>query len=179
MAKTVRRPRTVSFQGGRVKLAMYPGTFDPITNGHIDVITRAIRIFDRLVVAVAENPAKQPLFTFEERVELVRTVIGTHEEISRISVEGFKTLTVDFAREVGATALIRGLRAVTDFEFELQIALTNRKLAQDIESVFLMPSVEYIYLNSSMVKNVARYGGDVNNFVPEVVKTKLIEKFSC
>ena len=160
-----------------VKLALYPGTFDPITNGHLDVITRALRIFDRLAVAVAENPSKRPLFTFEERIELARAVIETLDDRERISVEGFKTLTVDFARSIGATALIRGLRAVSDFEYELQIALTNRKLAQDIESVFLMPSVEYIYLNSSMVKDVARYGGDVNNFVPDIVKAKLLEKY--
>lgn len=161
-----------------VKLALYPGTFDPITNGHLDVITRAIRIFDRLVVAVAENPSKRPLFDFEERIELARSVIETLDDRSRIEVAGFKTLTVEFARSIGATALIRGLRAVTDFEYELQIALTNRKLAQDVESVFLMPSVEYIYLNSSMVKDVARYGGDVNDFVPEIVKEKLREKLS-
>jgi pantetheine-phosphate adenylyltransferase len=160
-----------------VKLAIYPGTFDPITNGHLDVITRAMRIFDRLVVAVAENPSKRPLFTFEERIELVRTAIETTEERDRIEVAGFKTLTVDFARSIGATSLIRGLRAVSDFEYELQIALTNRKLAQDVESVFLMPSLEYIYLNSSMVKDVAKHGGDVNNFVPDIVKAKLQEKY--
>lgn len=160
-----------------MKLAIYPGTFDPITNGHLDVITRAMRIFDRLVVAVAENPSKRPLFTFEERIELVRAAIETTEERDRIEVAGFKTLTVDFARSIGATSLIRGLRAVSDFEYELQIALTNRKLAQDVESVFLMPSVEYIYLNSSMVKDVAKHGGDVNNFVPDIVKAKLQEKY--
>jgi len=160
-----------------VKLALYPGTFDPITNGHLDVITRAIRIFDRLVVAIAENPSKCPLFTFEERIELVRSVVETLDDHDRVEVAGFKNLTVDFARSIGATSLIRGLRAVSDFEYELQIALTNRKLSQDIESVFLMPSVEYIYLNSSIVKDVAKYGGDVNNFVPDVVKAKLLEKY--
>ena len=164
-------------KGKKVKRALYPGTFDPITNGHIDVITRAIRIFDRLTVAVAGNPEKKPLFDIDERIGLVRSVIETLDDRDRIEVVGFSTLTVDFARTIGATALIRGLRAVSDFEYELQIALTNRKLAQDIESVFLMPSVEYIYLNSSMVKDVAKYGGDVNIFVPEIVNTKLMEKF--
>lgn len=160
-----------------MKRALYPGTFDPITFGHIDVMTRAIRIFDRLTVAVAENPGKKPLFDIDERVELVRSVIETLDDRDRIEVVGFSNLTVNFARDIGATALIRGLRAVSDFEYELQIALTNRKLAQDIESVFLMPSVEHIYLNSSMVKDVAKHGGEVDIFVPQVVKTRLLEKF--
>jgi len=160
-----------------VKKALYPGTFDPITFGHMDVMTRAIRIFDRLTVAVAENPGKKPLFGIDERVGLVRSVIDTLDDRDRIEVVGFSNLTVDFARDIGATALIRGLRAVSDFEYELQIALTNRKLAQDIESVFLMPSVEHIYLNSSMVKDVAKHGGEVDIFVPQVVKAKLLEKF--
>ena len=160
-----------------MKRALYPGTFDPITNGHLDVVTRAIKIFDSLVIAVAENPTKRPLFNFGERIDLARDVVETLDEHDRIEVVGFKTLTVDFARTVGATAIIRGLRAVSDFEYELQIALTNRKLAQDIESVFLMPSLEYIYLNSTMVKDVAKHGGDVNVFVPDIVRAKLLEKF--
>ena len=160
-----------------MKIALYPGTFDPITRGHMDVITRAIRIFDKLVVAVALNPQKKPLFIFEERIELVKNVIEEQNCKDKIEVTGFESLTVDLARKVGATALIRGLRAVSDFEYELQIALTNRKLSEDIESVFLMPSVEYIYLNSTVVKNVARHGGDVSNFVHDVVKRKLYEYF--
>jgi len=160
-----------------VKIALYPGTFDPITNGHLDVITRGLRIFDRLVVAIAENPGKRPLFSLEERVEMANAIIGGQEDHDRVEVTGFKSLTVEFAREVGATSIIRGLRAVSDFEYELMIALTNRKLAQDIESVFLMPSVEYIYLTSSMVKEVAKHGGDINNFVADLVKDKLLEKF--
>lgn len=160
-----------------MKLAIYPGTFDPITKGHMDVITRAIRIFDRLVVAVAKNPAKKPLFNFEERINLARQVVESMEDCDRVEVAGFQNLTVEFARSIGATAIIRGLRAVSDFEYELQIALTNRKLALDIESVFLMPSVEYIYLNSSIVKQVAKHGGDVRSFVPEIVMEKLEEKF--
>ena len=162
---------------GKVKIALYPGTFDPITRGHLDVIVRGLRIFDKIVVAVASNPIKKPLFSFKERVDLAKQVIESTEGMSRVEVIGFDSLTVDFARKVGANSIIRGLRAVSDFEFELQIALTNRKLALDIESVFLMPSVEYIYLNSSMVKEVAKHGGDVKNFVPDIVLAKLQEKF--
>lgn len=159
-----------------MKLALYPGTFDPITNGHIDVITRARELFNRVVVAVAENPSKKPLFTFNERVDMARHVIEETEGMTDVEVIGFKALTVETAREIGANSIIRGLRAVSDFEYELQIALTNRELAPDIESVFFMPSVEYIYLNSTMVKDVAKHGGEVLNFVPEYVKQKLIEK---
>ena len=160
-----------------VKIALYPGTFDPITKGHLDVITRGLRIFDKIVVAIASNPSKKPLFSFEERVDLAKTVIENTDGMDRVKVTGFDSLTVELAHKIGATAIIRGLRAVSDFEHELQIALTNRKLAMDIESVFLMPSVEYIYLNSSMVKNVAKHGGDVTNFVPDIVMEKLREKF--
>ncbi|MBN1293743.1 MAG: pantetheine-phosphate adenylyltransferase [Candidatus Latescibacteria bacterium] len=160
-----------------MKIALYPGTFDPITKGHMDVITRALRIFHKLVVAVALNPSKKPLFSFEERTELVKKVIEAENGLDRIEVTGFECLTVDLARKIGATSLIRGLRAVTDFEYELQIALTNRQLSKDIDSVFLMPSVEYIYLNSTVVKEVAKHGGDVSNFVHDIVLHKLLEKF--
>lgn len=160
-----------------MKIALYPGTFDPITKGHLDVITRGLRIFDKIVVAVASNPGKKPLFSFEERIELARKVIAGETDMDRVEVMGFDILSVELARKIGAACLIRGLRAVSDFEYELQIALTNRKLALDIESVFLMPSVEYIYLNSTMVKEVAKHGGDVKNFVPELVMKKLREKF--
>ena len=159
-----------------LKLAVYPGTFDPITNGHLDVINRAIRLFDRLVVGVAENPSKHPLFSFEERISIAKQVVAETAGMENVDVLGFDSLTVDFAKKVGAKSIIRGLRAVSDFEYELQIALTNRKLNRDIESVFLMPAVKYIYLNSSTVKEVARHGGDVLNFVPEYVMKKLQEK---
>lgn len=162
-----------------LKLAIYPGTFDPITRGHLDVITRAIRLFDKLVVAVAENPWKHPLFNFEERVEMVKKVIEDTKGMERVKVAGFDCLTVEFARKTGAKSIIRGLRAVSDFEYELQIALTNRKLDFDIESVFLMPSAEYIYLNSSTVKEVAKHGGDILSFVPELVMKKLQEKLKA
>lgn len=159
-----------------MKKAIYPGTFDPITKGHLDVITRAIRIFDKLIVAVAPNPFKRPMFSHEERIAMAREVIESIDGMERVEITGFQGLTVDFARQVGATSIIRGLRAVSDFEFELQMALTNRKLALDVESVFLMPSVEFIYLNSTMVKEVAKNGGDVLNFVPDLVMDKLREK---
>jgi len=161
-----------------VKIALYPATFDPITNGHLDVITRALSLFDKLVIAIALNPAKKPLFNYDERLEIVKLVIKNTEGMERVEVVGFKGLTVELAHEVGATAIIRGLRAVSDFEYELQIALTNRKLALDIESVFLMPSVEYIYLNSTMVKEVAKHGGNIKNFVPDIVMKKLLKKFA-
>ncbi len=160
-----------------MKIALYPGTFDPITKGHLDVIARGLRIFDRIVVAVASNPSKKPLFSFEERVDLAKKVISDTDGMERVEVMEFDNLTVEFAREIGAASIIRGLRAVSDFEYELQIALTNRKLAPDVESVFLMPSVEYIYLNSSMVKDVAKHGGDVKNFVTDIVLEKLREKY--
>lgn len=161
-----------------MKIALYPGTFDPITHGHQDIITRALRVFNRLVVAVAENPTKKPLFSLSERVEMAQSVVNDLDERDRVEIIGFRSLTVDMAREVGATALIRGLRAVSDFEYELMVALTNRKLAQDIESVFLMPSVEYIYLNSSMVKEVAKHGGDISHFVSDIVRERLMEKYA-
>lgn len=161
-----------------MKIALYPATFDPITNGHLDVITRALSLFDKLVIAIALNPAKKPLFNYDERLEIVKLVIKNTEGMERVEVVGFKGLTVELAHEVGATAIIRGLRAVSDFEYELQIALTNRKLALDIESVFLMPSVEYIYLNSTMVKEVAKHGGNIKNFVPDIVMKKLLKKFA-
>jgi len=161
----------------KLKSAIYPGTFDPITLGHLDVISRALTLFDKLIVAVAPSPSKRPFFPFEERVEMVKEAVKANIDSDSVIVTGFEGLTVEFARKMNATAMIRGLRAVTDFEYELQIALTNRKIAQDIESVFLMPSVEYIYLNSTMVREVAKHGGDVTNFVPENVYKKLIEKF--
>lgn len=154
--------------------AIYPGTFDPITNGHIDLIERSRILFDRLVVAIARNPMKAPLFHADERLEMARQVLGGLEGVE---VALFDNLLIDFARAMDCRAIVRGLRAVSDFEYELQIALTNRKMAPDLETVFLTPSKQYIYLSSSIVKEIASYRGPVSDFVPEAVETRLREKF--
>ncbi|MDZ7373017.1 MAG: pantetheine-phosphate adenylyltransferase [candidate division KSB1 bacterium] len=154
--------------------AIYPGTFDPITNGHIDIVKRATLLFDQVIVAVTTNPAKSPLFTVSERLEMIRASL---EGISNVVVDSFEGLLVDYARRVGAVAVIRGLRAVTDFEMEFQMALVNRKLYPELVTVFLMPNEKYTYLNSTIVKEVARFGGNVSCFVPEVVERKLKERF--
>ena len=146
--------------------AVYPGTFDPITNGHSDLIQRATRIFDRVIVAVAANPAKAPAFSLDERVSMAR---GALTGLARTEVCGFDSLLVDFVRERGAQVILRGLRAVSDFEFEFQLAGMNRKLAPGIESVFMMPAEQYTYLSSSVVREIAGLRGDVSEFVhPEV-----------
>lgn len=151
-----------------MKIGVYPGTFDPITNGHVDLIARSLRLFDKVYVAVAANPQKHPVLTLEERVEMVRLAT---KELPHVEVEPFHGLLVDVVRERGAHAVIRGLRAVSDFEFELQMALMNRNLDQSVETVFLMPSQEYIYLTSTIIKDVARHGGDLTGLVhPEIAR---------
>ena len=154
--------------------AIYPGTFDPITNGHLDIIKRAARIFDKVIVAVAKNTGKTPLFSMDERQQLIKSSV---EHIEGVSVEIFDGLIVDFCHKKGASALIRGLRALSDFEYEFQMALLNRKIGKDVESVFLMPKEKYTYLSSSMIKEIAALGGDVSCFGPEHVKNELINKF--
>ena len=156
------------------KIAIYPGTFDPITNGHIDLIQRTLKIFDEVIVAVAYSQKKTPLFTTEERVELIRDAL---KEIKGATVGVFKTLLVDYAKTRKSIALVRGLRAVSDFEYELQMALMNRRLNSDIETVFMMPSEEFTFLSSTMVKEVASFGGDIKGLVPEVVERALEKKF--
>ncbi len=155
------------------KIAIYPGSFDPITNGHIDIIKRASLMFDKVIVAVAQNKNKKPLFSEQERVEMIRDSIV---EIPHVSVDSFQGLLVKYAQETGSIAIIRGLRAVSDFEYEFQMALMNRKLAKDIITVFLMPHERYSYLNSSIVKELAMLDGDIDCFVPVHVKEKLLEK---
>jgi pantetheine-phosphate adenylyltransferase len=157
----------------KTQIAIYPGTFDPITYGHIDVVDRATQLFPRVVVLVAENSSKRPLFTSEERVDMIR---GVFKRNRRVAVDGFDGLLVDYARKHGATVIVRGLRAVSDFEYEFQIALTNRKLAGTIDTIFLVPHEKYTYLNSSIVREVARLGGDVSGFVPADIRRKLIAR---
>lgn len=157
------------------RVAIYPGTFDPITNGHIDVIKRALKIFDKVVVVIARNPRKQTLFTEEERVELIRESLSNYKNIE-ISITD--KLTVEFAQSISAIAIIRGIRAVSDFEYEFQIALMNRKLCPEVTTIFLMPNEKYTYLNSSIIRELAKYGADVSDFVPPYVSQKLKEKFS-
>jgi pantetheine-phosphate adenylyltransferase len=159
----------------KVKSAVYPGSFDPFTNGHLDVVDRALGIFDKLIVAVAANPDKrQPLFTVEERMRLISASLKGRE---RVEVASFKGLTVEYARSLGATTIVKGLRAYSDFDAELQQALMNRKLAPDIHTVFLMSSFAHIYVSSSILKDIASYGGNVSDLVPPPVARALKEKY--
>jgi pantetheine-phosphate adenylyltransferase len=155
------------------RTAVYPGSFDPITKGHEDLIHRSLGFVDRIVVAVAVNVAKQPLFSFEERVALIRECVPD----KRVEVQSFDGLLVDFAKRVGATVIVRGLRAVSDFEYEFQMALMNRNLGPHIETVFLVPAFDLTYLSSSLVREVARFGGDVSALVHPAVQQALKRKF--
>ena len=159
----------MSFQKSR---AVFPGSFDPITNGHLDILDRAHKVFDEIIIAILENPEKQPLFSVEERVEIVRMVCRGRR---RVRVDTFSGLLVDYAVRVGAGVIVRGLRAISDFEFEFQMALMNRRLDQRIETVFMMPAESYSYLSSRMVKEVFRLGGDIGQLVPPVVERRLRE----
>lgn len=156
------------------RVALYPGSFDPLTNGHLDILSRARRLSDRVIVAILENDAKTPLFSVAERLEMIREIL---QEDPTTPVRSFSGLLVDFAREVGATLLVRGLRAVSDYEYELQMALMNRRLAPSIETVFLMAKEEYSYVSSRLVKEVARLKGDLSGLVPGSVQRRLVQKF--
>ena len=155
------------------RIAVYPGSFDPLTNGHLDIIVRASRLFDRVIVALSENPSKTPRFAFEDRTQMISSALKKLRLGKSVSVDRLEGLLVSYCRRVGATAVVRGLRAVSDFEYEFQMALMNRRLAKDIETVFLMPDERYVYLSSSMVKEIARLGGDFSSFVPTSVRNSL------
>ncbi len=155
------------------KIALYPGTFDPITNGHIDLVQRAANLFEEVIVSIASSKKKKPLFTLEERIDLAQKVLA---DCPNVTVKGFDILLVDFAKQEKAEVLIRGLRAISDFEYEFQLASMNRTLAPNIESLFLMPADEYSFISSSLVKEVAVLGGDVSNFVHPLVDEALKSK---
>ena len=153
------------------RAAVFPGSFDPITNAHLDVARRAAELFDRLVIGVLNNPRKEPLFSVDERVELIRACVADLGE--HVTIDSFDGLTVEFARRQGAGFIVRGLRAVSDFEAELQMALTNRKLAPEVDTTFLMTALEFGYVSSTLAKEVARFGGDVGAMVPDLVADAL------
>ena len=159
----------------RYKTAVYPGTFDPVTFGHIDLLERAARVFDHLVVAIAESPSKEPLFSLAERINL--TQISISADIKNIEVVGFDNLLADFVMDINAGVILRGLRAVSDFEYEFQLASMNRHLAAEVETLFMTPAEEYSFISSSLVKEIARLDGDVSRFVSKNVLAALKDKF--
>lgn len=158
-----------------MRTVVYPGTFDPITNGHLDVIVRALTLFDGVTVAVAQNPSKTPLFTVDERLAMIR---ASTDGLGAVTVDQFSGLVVDYAEAQDACAVIRGLRAISDFEFEFQMALMNRHMKPDIATVFLMPHDRYTHLNATIIREIAGFGGDVSDFVPPVVLAALQKKYS-
>ncbi len=158
-----------------MKTAVYPGSFDPITYGHIDIIDRASRLFDNVIIAVLNNPSKAPLFTTEERLDMIREATS---EIKNVRVDSFSGLLIDYVEQENANTVLKGLRAVSDFEYELQMALMNRKLNRNVETVFMMTSSRYSFLSSSLVKEVARLGGCVKDLVPDYVFDRLLKKYS-
>lgn len=156
-----------------MKTAIYPGTFDPITNGHLDIVDRAVKLFDKVIVTIARNLEKKPLFSENERLDMIRESVKPYPNVE---VDSFEGLLVEYARRKKASAIVRGLRAISDFEFELQMALMNRKLDSGVETVFLMPNEKFTYLNSSIVREIAKLHGDVTEFVPPVVRLSLERK---
>ncbi|MHB8808560.1 MAG: pantetheine-phosphate adenylyltransferase [Desulfobulbaceae bacterium] len=166
---------TPAAQAKPISVAVYPGTFDPITNGHVDIIKRALRLFDKVIIVIAVNALKTPLFTIEERIDMINQCFNGSD---RVEVDTTTGLLVDFATTRGACAIVRGLRAVSDFDYEFQLALMNRKLQRRVETVFLMTGFRWIYISSSIIKDAARHGGDVSGVVPAHVKAALQAKFS-
>lgn len=157
-----------------MRVGIYPGSFDPITLGHLDVIERAARLVDKLIIGVLNNSAKNPLFSAEERVDMIKQVTG---HIPNIRVEAFDGLLVDFAKEKNADIIVRGLRAVTDFEYEIQMAQTNSKISTTVDTIFLATNVKYAYLSSSIVREIAKYGGDISHFLPESIISLVYDKY--
>jgi len=158
----------------KARTAIYPGTFDPITNGHVSIITRALKVFDKIVVAILNNPNKVPLFTLEERLHMIRHVL---KGVRHVEVDAFEGLLVDYVIEKNTNIIVRGLRALSDFEYEFQMALMNRKLNREVQSVFLMTDYKWFYTSSTIIKEAARFGGDVSGLVPASVCARLKEKF--
>ena len=158
------------------RVAIYPGTFDPITQGHEDLVRRAASLFDRLILAIAESPSKRPLFDLAERVELAREVLG---DIKNVEIVGFNSLLMNFVHDQGAKVVVRGLRAISDFEYEFQMAGMNRSVYPEVETVFLTPGEQHMFISATMVREIARLGGDVSKFVQPCVETRLRAKFSA
>jgi pantetheine-phosphate adenylyltransferase len=158
------------------KLAVYPGSFDPITNGHLDLLERGLKIFDQIVIAIATNPAKKPVFSLEERLELIRLSLADHPLRHKMRVDAFGGLLVEYVKKVEAHAILRGLRAISDFEYEFQMALMNRKLSNEIETLYLMTGMRWIYISSRIIKEVVASGGCVTGLVPEPVEKALVER---
>ncbi|HWD66771.1 MAG TPA: pantetheine-phosphate adenylyltransferase [Caulobacteraceae bacterium] len=159
------------------RIALYPGTFDPVTNGHLDIISRAVKLVDKLIIGIAVNPAKSPLFSLEERVEIIREETLECAKVTEVEVRTYDNLTIHFAREVGAQMVIRGLRAVADFEYEFRMTAMNQQLDRDIETVFLMADPRHQALASSLVKDIVSMRGDISRFVPPGVARRLVAKF--
>jgi pantetheine-phosphate adenylyltransferase len=155
-------------------IAIYPGTFDPLTNGHLSILNRSLKIFDKLIIAILINPKKTPLFSLEERIEMIKQVLGDKENIE---VDSFEGLLVDYAVKKGANVIVRGLRALSDFEFEFQLALMNRKLNRDVESIFLMTDYKWFYISSTIIKEAAGLNGNIGGLVPPIVCERLKEKY--
>lgn len=156
------------------RTAIYPGSFDPLTNGHVDIIQRGFKLFDKIIVAILYNPSKKPLFSVDERIEMIKTCLS---EYPNIEVDHFGGLLIEYAKKKKVTAIIRGMRVVSDFENEFQMSMMNRSLDRDIQTIFLMTGLRWVFISSSTIKEVASFGGDVSNMVPSYVNTKLIEKF--